>query len=254
MKGSILLLTVSAMLASAVSLRAQEAPDMILLNGKIVTVDDFFSIQEALAIRGERIMSVGSNDDIRRLAGPNTQTVDLAGRTVIPGLIDNHNHIIRATEYWPNEARLDGVNTRLEALALLEAKADALPEGEWLMSLGGWTENQFIGDRRDFTLEELDEIAPDRPAFIQSTYDHVFANTAWFDAMGIPLTATRAQRDAAEGLGSHVVRDETGRVTGRLNGGIGMVDLDPAIPGGDGRKTDRGHQVRAQLSQRHRAH
>jgi predicted amidohydrolase YtcJ len=209
----------------AVNLSAQEAPDTVLLNGKIVTVDDYFSIEEAVAISGERIVAVGTDAAVRALAGPGTIVVDLDGRTVIPGLIDNHNHIIRATEYWPNEARLDGVTNRFEALALLEAKAESLPEGEWLMALGGWTEAQFIGNRADFTLEELDEISPGRPAFIQSTYDHAFANTPWFDAMQIPVLASRAERDAATGLAAYVMRDETGRATGRLNGGMPMIRL-----------------------------
>ena len=110
---------------------------MVLLNGKIVTVDDFFSIQQAVAIQGERIAAVGSNEAIQVLVGTETVVVDLDGRTVIPGLIDNHNHVIRATEYWPNEARLDGVSSRVEALAKLEAKVNELSDGEWLMSLGG---------------------------------------------------------------------------------------------------------------------
>ncbi|HEY5623111.1 MAG TPA: amidohydrolase family protein [Gammaproteobacteria bacterium] len=216
-------LMVSLLLSSAVL--AQEAPDTILVNGKIVTVDDYFSIQEAVAISGQRIAAVGPNGEIRALAGSRTDVVDLGGRTVIPGLIDNHLHIIRATEYWPNEARLDGVNSRVAALAILEDKVATLADGEWLMSLGGWTENQFIGNRDDFSLEELDDIAPGRPAFIQSTYDHAFVNSAWFQAMDIPILATRAERDAARGLASHVVRDETGRATGRMNGGIGMVAM-----------------------------
>ena len=223
MKRLIFSATVLMVVGSVASLRAQQPPDTILLNGKIVTVDDFFSIQEAVAIRGERIAAVGSNEAIQALAGPDVRSVDLGGRTVIPGLIDNHNHVIRATEYWPNEARLDGVTSRIEALARLEAKASALPEGEWLMSLGGWTENQFIGNKADFTLEELDEAAPGRPAFIQSTYDHAFANTAWFAEMDIALEAGFDERSNATGLASNVVRDETGVVTGRLNGGMPMV-------------------------------
>ena len=215
--------TVLLTLGTSASLYAQEAADTILLNGKIVTVDDYFSIQEAVAINGERITAVGSDAAIQAFAGPTTRTIDLGGRTVIPGLIDNHNHVIRATEYWPNEARLDGVISRVEALSLLEAKADALPEGEWLMSLGGWTENQFIGDKADFTLAELDEIAPGRPVFVQSVYDHAFGNTAWFDQMGIPIVASYEQRTEATGLAAHVARDETGTATGRLNGGISMV-------------------------------
>ena len=212
-------------IGSISTVQAQDAPDSILLNGKVVTVDDYFSIEEAVAIHGERITAVGSNDEIRAMADATTVTLDLGGRTVIPGLIDNHNHIIRATEYWPNEARLDGVTSRVEALSLLEAKANGLAPGEWLMSLGGWTENQFIGNKADFTLEEIDEIAPDRPTFVQSTYDHAFVNTAWMDAMSIPIDAGRDQRSDADGLAQYVVRDETGRATGRLNGGITMVAL-----------------------------
>lgn len=224
MKRLLLALALPLMTGILPSVNAQQPPDMILSNGRIVTVDDFFSIEEAVAISGERILAVGSNAEIQAMAGPGTQSVDLGGRTVIPGLIDNHNHVIRATEYWPNEARLDGINSRVEALSALEAKADALAPGEWLLTLGGWTENQFISDKSDFTLEELNEIAPERPAFVQSTYDHAFVNSAWFAEMGIPLEADFDQRRDATGLASYVVRDETGRVTGRLNGGITMVN------------------------------
>ena len=220
-------LACAATLLGAVShaVPAQDAPDHILVNGKIATVDDLFSIREALALRGERILAVGSNAAIEPLADAGTRRTDLGGRTVIPGLIDNHNHVVRATEYWPNEARLDGVTSRGDALQLLQAKARTLPEGQWLMSLGGWSEVQFAGDRSDFTLAELDAVAPDRPAFIQSVYDHAFGNTAWFEAMGIALVASEAEHAAATGLAAHVVRDAGGRITGRLNGGFPMVEL-----------------------------
>ncbi len=223
MKRSILPTVILLVAGSATSLYAQQVPNTILFNGKIVTADDFFSIEEAVAIVGERITAVGTDEAIQSLAGADTETVDLGGRTVIPGLIDNHNHVIRATEYWPNEARLDGVSSRAEALTRLEAKADALPEGEWLMSLGGWTENQFIGNKADFTLPELDDIAPDRPAYIQSTYDHAFGNSAWFREMEIPLVTDFDQPSASSGLASYVMRDENGMVTGRLNGGMAMI-------------------------------
>jgi len=204
---------------------AQEAPDQIFLDGKIVTVDDLFSIREAVAVSGTRIVAVGTNEDIESLAGPDTVRTDLGGRTVIPGLIDNHNHVVRATEYWPNEARLDGVTSRAEALRILGAKAGTLPPDNWLMSLGGWSEAQFIDSQADFTLAELDGVAPGRPAFVQSVYDHAFGNTAWFEAMDIPLTASEEEQASATGLAGHVVRDANGRVTGRLNGGFPMVEL-----------------------------
>lgn len=203
---------------------AQEAPDRIFINGKIVTVDDYFSIHEAVAVLGERFLATGGSEEIQALADADTVVTDLGGRTVIPGLIDNHNHVIRATEYWPNEARLDGVTSRAEALAILEAKAETLADGVWLMSLGGWSEAQFLDSQDDFTLAEMDALAPDRPVFIQALYSHAYVNSAWFEAMGIPLHASADEQAAAEGLAARVVRDAGGRATGRLDGGFPMVE------------------------------
>ncbi len=203
---------------------AQEAPDQIFINGKIITVDDYFSIHEAVAVRGEHFLATGDSREIQALADADTVVTDLGGRTVIPGLIDNHNHVIRATEYWPNEARLDGVTSRADALEILRAKAEALPEGAWLMSLGGWSEAQFLDSQDDFTLAELDALAPDRPAFIQALYSHAYANSAWFDAMGIPLDASSDEQGPTEGIAARVVRGADGRATGRLNGGFPMVE------------------------------
>src|SRR5262245_19486570 len=116
MRGSVrgIFVFVVAVLA-AVSARAQNA-DVVLVNGKIVTVDDRFSIAEALAIRGQRVVAVCATADIEKLKGPATRVIDLARRTVIPGLIDNHSHWIRAAEH--NELRFDGVTTRAQALKL----------------------------------------------------------------------------------------------------------------------------------------
>jgi predicted amidohydrolase YtcJ len=234
MKNTLVRLQLLVLLAGLVSAHAQEAPDAIFLNGKIVTVDNFFSIAEAVAVQGDTILAVGSNEDINSLKGDSTRVLDLQGRTVIPGLIDNHNHVVRATEYWPNDTRLDGVTSRATALEMLKAKAEQLPPGEWLMSLGGWTENQFIDSKQDFTLAELDAISTDRPVFVQSVYDHAFGNTMWFNAMGIPLVASKAKQEQAEGLASWVLRDDEGRITGRLNGGFAMIAQAiarfPAVP------------------------
>ena len=104
-----------ALMLSAATPAAAQTPvaDTILVNGKIVTVDDRFTVAEALAIRDRRIVAVGTNAEIGKLKGPQTRTIELAGRTVIPGLIDNHSHWIRAAEH--NELRFDGVTTRKRA-------------------------------------------------------------------------------------------------------------------------------------------
>ncbi len=95
--------------ASAQGPSAVSPPDLVFSNGKIVTVDERFTIAQAVAVKGDRIVAVGTNQEIARLAGPNTRTIDLRGRTVIPGLIDNHMHLLRAGNTWELELRWDGV-------------------------------------------------------------------------------------------------------------------------------------------------
>lgn len=227
----------NVLFGAALALAASAAfaePSRIFVGGKVITVDDQFSIQQAVAVDGERIVATGSDAAIRAMAGPKTEIVELNGRTMIPGLIDNHNHLIRGTEYWTNEARLEGVRTRAEVLKVLKEKAAKLPKGQWLLTLGGWYEDQLAGERQDLTIAELDAIAPGRPAFVQAKYDHAFVNTAWFKAMGIPMQvkpdpaaapSTPGRTPAAgASLEKDVVRDAQGRATGRVNGGIFMVN------------------------------
>jgi predicted amidohydrolase YtcJ len=192
----------------ATFMRAQQpAPDLILSNGKIVTVDERFSIAQAVAVRGDRIVAVGANADISRLSGSGTRRIDLRGRTVIPGLIDNHMHLLRAGTTWQWEVRWDGIGSRKEALDLLRARAKAVKPGEWVYNLGGWTVDQFSDDKRPFTREELDEIAPDNPVLLQASYYETYLNSRGLRALGID---EKAPKDA------WVVRDASGKPTGRI--------------------------------------
>src|SRR5262245_46767249 len=101
----------------------QPTADLIFTNGRIVTVDERFTIAQAVAVRGERIAAVGSNQEVEKLAGAATRRVDLRGRTVLPGLIDNHMHLLRAANTWPLELRWDGVDTRSAAIMTLRRRA-----------------------------------------------------------------------------------------------------------------------------------
>jgi hypothetical protein len=166
---SALLLAVVAITCSTVA-SAQAPADLVLLNGKIVTVDDRFAIAEALAIKGERILAVGSNVEVEKHKGPFTRVVDLNRRTVIPGLIDNHAHYMRAAEFWHREVRLDGITSHREALDLMKQKAAESKPGEWVVVLGGWSEEQFVDDPRGFTRAELDAIAPNNPVALQLSF------------------------------------------------------------------------------------
>jgi predicted amidohydrolase YtcJ len=196
----------------------QEAADTLLVNGKIVTVDDRFTIAEALAIRNERIVAVGSASEMEKFRGPSTRLIDVGRRTVIPGLIDNHAHFMRAAEYWHREVRLDGITSHREALALIKDKAAQSKPGEWVVVLGGWAEEQFTDEPRGFTKTELDAIAPNNPVALQLFYLRVYANSAALEAMAL-------QPGTPDPVGVSIEKDAKGQLTGALNGGpaIGLL-------------------------------
>jgi predicted amidohydrolase YtcJ len=116
---------------------AAGSADVVLTNGKIITVDNQFKIAQAIAIKGDRFIAVGTNQEINRLAGPNTKKIDLGGKSVIPGLIDHHAHLLRAAETWSIEVRLDDVDSRKQALDMVRAKATALGAGQWVYNSRG---------------------------------------------------------------------------------------------------------------------
>jgi predicted amidohydrolase YtcJ len=206
---SIAVVGIALVAAGATSrLRAQQpAPDLILTNGKIITVDERFSIAQAVAVQGNHIVAVGTNQDIGRLAGPSTRRIDLRGRAVTPGLIDNHMHLMRAGTTWQYEVRLDGVESRKRALEMLRAKAAAAGAGQWVYTLGGWAMEQFADDKRPFTRDELDQAVPNNPLFLQASYREAYLNSKALQAMAISESATP---DAS------IVRDAAGKPTGRI--------------------------------------
>ncbi len=161
--------------------QSPEQPDRIFYNAKILTVDQSFSVASAIAIRGERILAVGDTAAIRKLAGPSTQQTDLNGRTMLPGLIDNHLHYLRGSNFMPYEARLEGVLSRKEALERIAARARELGPGseigKWIFVIGGWHEQQFADKPGGFTQEELDQAAPNNPVYIQKTYQDFYMNS-----------------------------------------------------------------------------
>jgi predicted amidohydrolase YtcJ len=185
----------------------QPAADLVLSNGKIITVDERFSIAQAIAIRNDRIVAVGNNADVSALAGSNTRRIDLRGRAVIPGLIDNHMHLLRAGATWKWEVRWDGVGTRKAALDLLRARTKTTPRGQWVYTLGGWTIDQFADNKKPFTREELDEVAPDHPILLQASYYETYLNSRALQALGLDGAASRSE---------WLVRDSAGRPTGRI--------------------------------------
>ncbi|HZM92287.1 MAG TPA: amidohydrolase [Vicinamibacterales bacterium] len=185
--------------AAVPMLQAQQAaPDVVLVNGKIITVDDRFTIAQAVAVRGERVVAVGSSQEIARLAGPSTRRIDLRGRTVTPGFIDNHAHFMEEGVLWSVELRLDGIETRKHAIEMMRAKAKSLAPGEWVYTLGGWSPDQFTDDKRPFTRAELDAIVADRPVLLQFTRAETYLNSRAVEAIGLDkMTEPWIRRDAS---------------------------------------------------------
>jgi hypothetical protein len=205
------------MFAFAGMLGAQQpAPDLVLTNGKIITVDERFTIAQAVAIKGDHIVAVGTNQEMAQLSGANTRRIDLLGRAVIPGLIDNHMHLLRAATTWQRELRFDGVDSRKQAIEMLRARAKAAGPGEWVYNIGGWAHQQFADDPRPFTREELDQIAPDNPVSLQESYYQVFLNSRALQALGIEANAP----DPQGFVKGSIMRDAGGKPTGVIRGDI----------------------------------
>ena len=208
-------------LLAVLSPAAWAAADTILVNGKIVTVDDRFTIAQAVAIKGGRIVAVGKTAEIAKLADAGTRKIDLKGKTVIPGLIDNHAHWIRAAEH--DELRLDGVTSRKQALKMLAERVRAARPGEWIVTLGGWSEEQFNDDPRGFPLDELDRIAPNNPVVLQAVYIHSYLNTA-------ALKAAKIDETTPDPRGGKIEKDASGKLTGVIRGAGGVAFVAAKVP------------------------
>ena len=221
-----------ALLLTALTASAQ-VPNLILLNGKVITVDDRFSITQAIAIQGDRFVATGTTEQMARLAGPGTRRIDLHGRTVIPGLIDNHIHLLRAASTWKRELRFDGVYSRTQAVDMLRARAKASQPGEWIYNLGGWMHQQFTDNPAPFTLEELNRIAPANPVALQESYYQVFLNTRALHALGIEANVP----DPPDFLKGSIQRDATGVPTGVVKSDINATRVVanhlPKVPSGE---------------------
>ena len=182
--------------------------DLILTNGRVVTPDATAPSRRALAIRGETFLAVGDEKAVMSLAGPNTQRIDLGGRTVIPGLNDSHLHVIRGGLNYNLELRWDGVPSLADALHLLRRQAQRTPPPQWVRVVGGWSEFQFA-ERRMPTLDEINAVAPETPVFVLHLYDRAILNAAAVRAVGYT-------KDSPNPIGGEIQRDRHGNPTGML--------------------------------------
>src|SRR3954447_26096013 len=182
--------------------------DLILHRGLFTTLARAQPTATAVAILDGRFVAVGADKEVMALAGPKTKVVDLKGRRVLPGLIDNHLHIIRGGLNFNMELRWDGVRSLADAMAMLKAQVARTPPPQWVRVVGGFTEHQFA-EKRLPTLEEINALAPDTPVFLLHLYDRALLN-------GAALRAAGYTRDTPEPRGGEIVRDGRGEPTGLL--------------------------------------
>ncbi|WP_218967465.1 amidohydrolase [Variovorax sp. 54] len=183
-------------------------PDLILRNGRFTTLDRANPTADAVAIKDGRFTRVGRAEDVLPLAGSRTRVIDLQGKRVLPGLIDNHLHIIRGGLNYNMELRWDGVKSLADAMGMLRRQVAITPAPQWVRVVGGFTEHQFV-EKRLPTLAELNAVAPDTPVFILHLYDRALLN-------GAALRAVGYTKDTPAPPGGEIVRDSAGNPTGLL--------------------------------------
>ncbi|HMG49131.1 MAG TPA: amidohydrolase [Inquilinus sp.] len=184
------------------------APDLILHRGLITTLDRARPTASAVAITDGAFSAVGADHEVMPLAGPQTRIIDLRGRRVLPGLIDNHLHIIRGGLNFNMELRWDGVRSLADAMAMLKRQVAITPPPQWVRVVGGFTEHQFA-EKRLPTIEELNAAAPDTPVFLLHLYDRAILNAAALRAVGYG-------KDTPEPPGGEITRAPDGTPTGLL--------------------------------------
>ncbi|MCA8165682.1 amidohydrolase family protein, partial [Burkholderia cepacia] len=183
-------------------------PDLILHNGRFTTLDRANPVATAVAIKDGRFVAVGHDADVMPLAGRATKVVDLGGRAALPGLIDNHCHVIRGGLNYNMELRWDGVPSLAVAMDMLKRQVAITPAPQWVRVVGGFTEHQFA-EKRLPTIDELNAAAPDTPVFILHLYDRALLNAAALRVVGYT-------KDTPEPPGGTILRDAAGNPTGLL--------------------------------------
>jgi len=183
--------------------------DLVLLNGKIVTVDADDSIVEAVAVKGNRIVATGQTSEISRLVGDGTEVIDLSGKTVLPGLIDTHTHPNgAAVRLYEINCRSPPVKSISQILKMVAEKASELGPDRWIQ--GANYNDIKIEERRHITRWELDEAAPENPVFISKETGHLYVvNSKALELAGIT-------RDTPDPSGGSIDRGADGEATGLL--------------------------------------
>ncbi|VIO65678.1 N-substituted formamide deformylase [Bradyrhizobium ivorense] len=183
------------------------APDLILVNGRVLTLDERSTVAEAVAVRDGKILATGSSASIKALAGAKTRVLDVSGKTVIPGLIDTHAHF-KAAGLADYVVTMGRAKTVAEALEMIKAFAARKKPGEWIVG-GAWHPPSQLAEKRYLTRQEIDSVAPDNPVYLRTVGHFSMANTLALQTVGVDKTT-------ANPSGGSFERDAAGELTGVL--------------------------------------
>lgn len=194
-----------------------EPADTLIINGRVATLNPRQPNATAIAIRGERIVAVGSEAELHAFRGPATRVIDAARRTIVPGLNDAHTHFIRGGLTYTNEVRWDGVPSLAEGLRRVREQARRTPSPHWVQVIGGWTWAQFA-EKRYPTLDEINAATGDTPCMIMHLYDRAWLNLPAIRVLGW-------DKEIPKLFGGEVVRDAGGRPTGLVMSTTSLASL-----------------------------
>ena len=185
---------------------AQTPADLVLVNGRVLTVDANDSVAQAIAIAGGKIVAVGTSDQIRARIGSQTQVIDLGGRTATPGLIDTHVHFSEAAALFTVDLSDVAVKKMDDVVQRVAARVAKARPGEWV-SGNGWDEGK-LAERRYITAADLDTVSPDNPVWLEQTTGHYGVANSY------ALKLAEVRKDTKDPPAGTIDRDAQGNPTG----------------------------------------
>jgi predicted amidohydrolase YtcJ len=200
-------IALAALLCGLAAGPAAAAPDFIVHNAKVVTVDPSFSIAQAFAVEDGRFLAVGTDEQVLALAGPETRRIDMHGQTVLPGFNETHQSLIGKARTFAISANLTDIHSIADIQNAIREKARTTPAGDWIIGTRGWWEYD-LSDGRLPTRADLDAAAPDHPVAIPGPH-YWIANSRALALAGIT-------RDTPNPQGGEIVHDANGEPTGQL--------------------------------------
>jgi predicted amidohydrolase YtcJ len=213
--GALLLIPIALVAAAAGAAEARPAADLVLTNARVWTGDPRRPEAEAMAVLGERIVTIGTRAEVDAWRGPRTRLIDARGRRVLPGFNDAHLHFLDGSAKLA-QVRLKDARSPEELARRIAAHAGTLAKGEWV--LGGTWDDQAFDQPRLPTRRDVDELTPDTPVFVERYDGHMaLANSAALKLAGMT-------RDTRAPAGGEIVRDADGEPTGVLkDAAMGLV-------------------------------